>query len=344
MRNWKPIAIFISLGLGLAAAVLLASRFREPTLLERATRVVSMKEWEGAVWLSDAEVLLCHEGEGHKYRVMSLNLRTGVKTRAAALEGALSSFNNEGIVASSDGKWLLCLPHDGEPDMHVVSTKGSPVFKNIVDGDMGLCWIPGTHQWVHLKTTQKGDASDGSIGEAQFHDVGSPSGSTCRRIKPKALTYQYYVSSLAALSSDRLRVAEGTDSSNPPLTSAHVFDIEWIDGKARLTDVTTIHLPKADKLDRLMLSPQGDRVCWLGISEQLSYFDKLISRVFPRYHPSPRMELTVYIHNLPLGHTRRLAGQSSLAGDNDIRNLEWTPSGKRLSLEYQGSLWTIPVN
>src|SRR5262249_44486833 len=116
MPKQKNLVVFLVLGLAAAVMLVFIVRATEPSLIDRSTIIVGMKEWSQLVWLSDSEMLLIHEGEGHRYKIIAVNLKTGTKSRAELLEKVLSGFNNDGIISSSDGKWLLCLPFDGEDE------------------------------------------------------------------------------------------------------------------------------------------------------------------------------------------------------------------------------------
>src|SRR5438874_1193911 len=79
------------------------------SLLDRARSVADCKDWHQYVWLSDHEFLLIREGDNHRYKVIDADILSGRKTTLPRLAAKLSEFNNEGIIASPDGKWLLCL-------------------------------------------------------------------------------------------------------------------------------------------------------------------------------------------------------------------------------------------
>ena len=348
-------ARWVLLGLSVAAAAAFAALWvtRPRSLLDRAQTVANLGGfWEQHVWLTDHSFLLTHDGN-HGYRVLYVDLASGVKTRMPGLEAALSSFNQEGIVPSTDGKRLLCLPFDGEPDTRVLDLHGSILQKVDVGGNLDLCWEPGTYRWLDVgwpnTSSSSGHPPDRTlvVREAEVGRKGwlrqwrgdvPNDQSGAREALPTvcARPGELICMSLSGRNGgDANPVPERIESQALHLTPERVgFD-----------SPTAFRVEDLVEDKPFAVSPAGDKVAWIAESQRTSSaIVRLLSRLLPTRFASTYTDCTLWT-SATNGRGRRAVASCSVDHEEDAPDhLTWLTGGKAVSFGQGGKLWRLDLN
>lgn len=338
MKRWGC-ALFLSVVVVIALVVVFTPRPR--SLLSEA-KLFAQAEGYRSCWLSNTEIIELHEKDYSRFEAYRVNVDTGTKTRLKELDNALKFNIDRTISVSPDGKWLLCSPFDGEPDVHIVSMDGKQTLTWDVGGDTELSWIPGTSRWLRIlpnPTYQSGNPR--SLTGIKVADILQPMKPPTTLPVTTAVPYENYFLLNMVTPDNRLLLAR---FGLPPQSDRVIEMIECRIEQTRIVPTRTWTLYSLMEGEQLIgvpiLTPQADRVAWFSRREYRSPWRTFLARWFPRISNDP-----VDMVMLTVAHIDGTQQQEFLCDKKDawVDNVQWHPDGKALSFNYNGSLYLLPM-
>ncbi len=313
------------------------------SLLDRSTPVANMRGWGGVVWLSPRAFLLLRNPNDPNVKILYANLATGVKTRMPGLETALRRFHQEGLLPSPDGKWLLCVPFDGEPEAHAVTLDGKHVLEWKASGSTQVAWIPSTTRWLDLIPPADSSSAIQVVSRARVFDVERPTWGEELSVEPPLSGPQgAYGMPIVAQPEGNLLIG-CADDSNGTGNGWTVLLSECAARPDRVVRLQTrtgrTEIMPSD--GSLAISPHQDRVAWIADDEELSPWQRLLHRLLPRYDPPARHISQLCTARLD-GTQKRILG--SMEERDGLGDVHWLPDGSRLSFKCRDKLWLLPAN
>ena len=107
-----------------------------------------------------------------------------------------------------------------------------------------------------------------------------------------------------------------------------------------------VALPQNREVECLKFSPQGDRIAWVLHEDQTSEMPRILHYVFPHVAVATRHLVSVYVSLTDGSEMHRLGyieitNKQNEEFDEPVQNIQWLPSGKRLSFLYRNRLYTV---
>jgi hypothetical protein len=359
----------------MAAGVLAVSLVllpRERLLQRQAKWITKVNNGDETVclWLSDRQaILMPYRADINGFDFSRLDTNTSIQTpldvlnrkyRASLGAFTISSFGGSTppitpCSVSPDRKWLLFRPFftrgdkagsvtyiattlDGTKEIHWHSSESI----NMADHPL---WLPDGRHWLEL---QQGLYANGAspIYGATLRDVDQPR--MARHIRINRASEGELLNGITAnghlLQINKYR-EQGGMHEDLTLTSVQVVD------RGLLSSDNTVHqyrirLPMSAVVRQLALSSRGDRLAWLFEYEFAPPHIVFVHRFIPSVPMHSQWMLGLWVSNLDgsdmteIGHVATLPKNQAW---EDLSNLQWLPSGKRLSFIHQSSLYLVEL-
>ena len=111
-----------------------------------------------------------------------------------------------------------------------------------------------------------------------------------------------------------------------------------------------IKLPMLAQVSLVMLSPKGDKLAWILLSERSPLGNLSNWPILRNLGVKTSHRLSIWVSAVDgsnfreVGHFPNYEGPSEFKIDDPIRTFQWLPSGKKLSFVHNDSLYTVPVD
>lgn len=342
----RIVSLFVLVGSVGVAACLAAWHPWSRSMLDRAKAVANCKGWHEYVWLSDHEFLLIREGEGHKYKVIDVDTVSRRRMSLLSLAARLSSFNYEGIIASPDGKWLLCLPFDGEPDAHIVSVDGARMVTVTVNGNTKLGWARDSGRWFEVKCSEKDQNDAQEVAKFFLRDLDDPGWISELKVSPalKVDNDSWWSSRFTVSTKDRLMISETSEPVEPSQDCMlSIIEGTIVGSIVKPAQLATVTIVGADNRPEYAISPDESHIAWVSETHGVSWWRQWMGRIFPKWRGEDKTDQFLHLAGIS---PRRVSEISvTTLGPNwpNVSSLGWLPDGKRISFFCKDRLWILPV-
>jgi hypothetical protein len=310
---------WLLVALGVVECLSVAGGAQEPLLLQRATRIASVKGpdvySDYCVWLSDHDVISVdyRQLDWHKPPVIAFHDLTTGKTHKVPFVRWPVSTHTE-VVCSGDGRWALCLDTDGpEPHTNVIGmdlqTGRTLEWPSLGDPyHLPNHWLSDSRRWLQFPTLEKGYFN--------VYSVDAPT-KVDRLDFPDAPDANWRTHGHFLTNRDHLIIYNDPGIRREPWTKLDIREYRLFPS---ITLLSKHHFypPAGQQIEAVSFSPAGDRFAWI-VGEQL-WVSKLDG--------TDRVEI----------------GRLPAEGWGKGQSLIWLPDGKRLSFVYNDSLYTVPVD
>jgi hypothetical protein len=315
-------------------------------LLERATKVAALGEWErDYFWLSDREFLLFRPTPGTRLgdRLYRHDVVTGQEEPLTALT-RLYNQTNDWVTSeevSPDGKWLLWADTKDHAFAATLDARRLLQWRLEIGFDP-VHWEGDSRHWIELVRTYDDK-------HAVLHDVQMPHSRT-RLEFGSADVIGWNDACEERILSERHMLIWFSNGSMDSEFSPIFYDIS-LNKATKPTRMYNLPLPPGAICSEMEFSSQGDRVALLLRFKRVALFDSWLHRLLPAYKPTPHSYAEIWISRLDGSSMRELAHTEHTDESNPGRNrdqvlnsIHWLPDGKRLSFVYKDALWTVPAN
>jgi hypothetical protein len=369
LRRWGRWLLLLAILLALLGSI---SRFWPKSLLERSTRLVSLKGVASGqrdtltpVWMDEHELLLLRYPDADSVQAERLDVTTGARSPAPDVERVLHPTNAIPLF-SPDGKWLLMTAQSAEKEtMDRLLWIARPLKgddetswfpadpKAFSKDDYHVDWLPDSrHVAEFLPYSQYGRNVPLGPLRVHIHDVQTGEEATLTFPIPA------YIGSSGARKFDTFLLP-----GNRPLLLR--MDPSTADGAYGWQSVTfyvwenmlpgtpprtwKVVSPPEYSGAAVKISPDGKRIAWVFVRVGLSPLQSLLNRIHPAPNALPECHLRVAVSSLD-GSRMRSLGELTLSksdaknGEQPWEGLQWVPGAKRLSYTYHEVLYTLPAD
>lgn len=345
-RDRRIVGLLVMLAL-LIAIAFLAFR-RGPSLLDRATRVASVADWEvqsgDYYWLSDHEVLAFKGSDKLGWTILRHDMRTGTDETLQVLTKLFRSSNGlRNWALSPDRSTLMWRCADDriiganlDGQRLFVSRNG---IKNTTSAGL---YLGNDLRWVEpFLTTNQGNAT---LSGALIHD--EKHGGAVKKVVFNPSLNQSLSVIMTAQGHLVMDTGHGGDFSTSIIKTT---DLNVTASNASFKTYTA-RLP-GSFANGVAYSPGGDRVAWFLDKPRVSLgFARMWNRLFHPHNPIPPSDLSLSVSGLQGEGLREIGSveyQASTSADSwqlYPHFIKWLPDGKTISFIYDGSLWTVPAD
>jgi hypothetical protein len=327
-RRWI-VALALLLGFGLLAWM----TWPQPSLLARATKLAQIDSWDwrslnllpsGYLWLSNQEVLSARERSGREV-LFRYNLSSGKDVALVQLSQWFQKTDGrlDEALTSPGGQWILWW---NDAFIQVAKLDGSQYARYPRHPTSDLFWVQDARHWVELWNADETPGANVRVRSPErpleTRTSFLPSDEITGYLDNGLVTPTGQLKAIKMPYGASLRVTfvEGNIGSNIPLSQQR------------------LHAPDGNIL-QAQLSPQGDRIALLNISEPRYALPRFLRRFLPWQQKPVAAHTSVWISTADGKNMRELGSFPS----KTFTALHWSPDGKRLSFVYQNALWTVPV-
>jgi hypothetical protein len=321
-----------------------------PTLLERATRVASISDWNltqaNYWWLSSHEVLFLRGSEKQGWTFFRRDLRTEkeetLNDLTSLVRRAYASATS--LSLSPDRRTLLLYFLD--PSVRGVTLDGRSRFIDSYQTRnhqlFGIeFYMGGSSDWVEAVLPTP--VGNGPLSALILHDASRPGA-------PKTITFNppLEIKQRAALTSQNHFIIVRVIPFSTPTTALSITDVD-LSATAPTPRTHSLQLPSPImSAFSFQCAPGGDRLAWQSSVEQVAS-GSAIWRWFLRFNTRsparPRHELWVSgMHGEGMHAIVTMPNSTSTLAPSWQLKLQWLPDGKTLSFIHDGSLWTVPAD
>ena len=334
----------------LVCAVFLLAWVTQPPgkdLLTRATRVSGVRADQDIHpygWISDHELLLFHFPPDGSWSLTRYDLVTGRESPLTALTALYRRSggceNSPPPRISPDGEHFLWV--NWKSQVFGADLGGAPfLYQSQKYGMVSPCWLDNTH-WAFLED----DKDDTHLFAVETHDIRAPYPVQRLRLSPHITlrsNKNFEFPRLTLTPDHRLFVLLATFSQSTPVC------VNEYAVASRLTTERTHFLPLPQKPSRPFLisstqSPTDGRVAFALLFQPTpSLWQPLLHLL--RMRDTPDAVGGLYVGDPATGKVHEVGHivVDGFAGYGPIGDVRWLPSGKRLSFEHQGVLYTVPA-
>jgi hypothetical protein len=316
----------------------------ERLLLDRATRIASVDELDFRGWVSDQTTFSTIARDGLVFH----DLTTRRSRHMPVKYWPKGTHTN--TLLSPDGQWLLSYDSGGgDPTIVGTEVQTGHTFSWPNLGDvyhLQNCWLSDSRHWLQYATLDDGYFTVYSVDQPhmatrldfpdwKLHDW---------RYTDYCLTSKNYL-----LLYDNLPGDSEVRPSGDPFDGTSITVCEY-----RLLPSTlllhTYHVssPNGQKMQSAVFSPSGDRIAILCDDTYVPPLLVWLHKWLPQIPATSQQRLSLWITRSD-GSQPQEIGYIAIPkpdpnGSADIADLEWLPSGKRLSFIYEDSVYTVPTD
>ncbi len=327
-------------------------------LLEHATKLVSTKGWYRQTprnrvkqtgnqsfvevyWLSDSTLLYQLAGNDHKTNggdYCLWDLKTDIQKPLPALTRCILRTRgpNWPLQISPDGQWI-CLSGAG---MMTCRLDGARVRISANSGN--AVWLPDSqHLLVNTWNANSYFCVRRSVIRSE-HDVEMP--------MPKRQTAPNPAENLGKVTPDGRMILLWVPN-NDPSTRQLIAACYELQPVFRKIWTKTLTWPAHSRVEEYALSPQGDRIASLIAVESNSPLLQVMHRLLPQIHVNPSYRFELWVSRIDRMQRRKIgvvpfdaAAYQQLDDlfEGELDQIQWLPSGKKLSFVYKDDLYTVP--
>ena len=342
-RRWGALV----LGLVVLAGVVWALWPKGRRLLDRATRITSVSEWDRSqpyFWTNEDQVLFRRPSRHrivriytpHEYAPDDFDIyrHRPSLARSELYQPLTATFRKyfcgakyEPISVSPDGQWL----NAGRGVTCRSDGTGVVVHQDMPDP--GNVWMPEGHRLITVECSIAGQYDGRGYGYVYSMNTARPLYSLRHPLDCEASPCTPNADfGRACMTADGYIYAPSAVRPIPPLL------YRWKPSKT-VPEMGTVplHMPPDMTLEEISLSSQSNRIAYILTGAPRAPLPSFVYRVFPSLKPQGRIE-GLWTSRLDGSDEHELGYVTS----GDLQSLEWLPGGQKVSFLYTNALYVAP--
>jgi hypothetical protein len=369
-KRWIGLLAFA----GLAALLVWTAWPREPSLLQKASKVASVAGWRPTrrfntvcpwTWLSDRDILIVRQDEatylgglGRQVGLMQVcrvDVATGVETTLGPLSATMNTLRKQnpglrlepdGPYPSPDGKWLLwdTYSFSTPPCFLVTAMDGSSVLRWPKEpGERynpyadELAWQQDSRAFVRLRYNRSGIG----LWQEKIYRLDAPD-----QVRTITLPANRWGGRQLGVTPDGRMLLCNWWTAPPKRAYIAALDINTPGNAPRLYALSA---PKGTEcIFSLALSPKGNRMAWMISANQWpqgpAWLLRLKTWLGLRFR---RNILELWVSCIDGSNMRRIGVVQDKPGRHTIPKPEtcaWSPDGRQIAFTYDFKLWTVKID
>jgi len=300
-------------------------------------------------WLSDQRILFMRGSEREDLYIYDTRTRKETLLEQISREWHKTNSPNteHSLVVSPDGTRVLW-----STEQHILTPFEAPTYGAWLDGshffqcDSGgdswkqVCWASDSRHWAaFVHTRHARPAVDMLLYDSDSARNPEKYYLTTPR-QSDLLMLMGGLNSQRLLSGDHLLVWEDTMFAGV-IPTLEILDIQK--GKHAPEKTHLFPLLPNTAVMALAFSPQGDRVAWHQVREELPEWVRILQRWFPHMYPQGVKRESLWVSHID-GTERHEIGGQNLDSSEEARplsNLQWVPGSNRLGFRYGAACYTV---
>jgi hypothetical protein len=345
--RWLAVPIVVGV-IALAVVTVVSQRPSGERGFRHARRLPAPRNAILHAWVSDRD-LIVFTARGRSWNAARVDAVTGAVTPLAQFNRAFArDLRRDRFLPdlSPDGRaFLWCRSRRQEREWVVGTLDGAARIVATEGGipqrDDEYCratWTRDGRRWIELADTDQNSPT--------LCVRGLGRGGARKRLTLPG----YYITHLLGTTADSRDVVVTVERG----PTSDIVALVPIDG-GRPARFFPIRPPKGARVERMSLSPGGDRLAWvfrfrLTRNCVPGYVPYWVAQWFPSWGPPcgaavmPPSRVSLFVSRLDGGGMRELDSVYSESGLPDLLAPTWTPDGKRLSFWHWDGLWIVPVD